>query len=119
MGKVAYRVLEEEENAKLDAKAAENARIDAQRRQLEEERKAAAQERKAKKAPPSPNRGARRRPRQKPGRRTEEEPKGWKPPRNKVQGGLSMDREMRRQYTVLVDFLGHILGPDYEVALTS
>ena len=28
-----------------------------------------------------------------------------------------MDREMRRQYTVLVDFLGHILGPDYEVAL--
>ena len=26
-----------------------------------------------------------------------------------------MDREMRRQYTVLVDFLGHILGPDYEV----
>ena len=28
-----------------------------------------------------------------------------------------MDREMRRQYTVLVDFLGHILGPDYEVCL--
>ena len=28
-----------------------------------------------------------------------------------------MDREMRRQYTGLVDFLGHILGPDYEVAL--
>ena len=50
VGKVAYRVLEEEENAKLDAKAAENAKIDAQRRQLEEERKAAVQERKAKKA---------------------------------------------------------------------
>ena len=49
VGKVAYRVLEEEENAKLDAKAAENAKIDAQRRQLEEERKAAVQERKAKK----------------------------------------------------------------------
>ena len=50
MCKVAYRVLEEEENAKLDAKAAENAKIDAQRRQLEEERKAAVQERRAKKA---------------------------------------------------------------------
>ena len=50
VGKVAYRVLEEEENAKLDAKAAENAKIDAQRRQLEEERKAAVQERRAKKA---------------------------------------------------------------------
>lgn len=28
-----------------------------------------------------------------------------------------MDKEMRRHYTLLVDFLGHILGPDYEVAL--
>ena len=28
-----------------------------------------------------------------------------------------MDREMKRHYTLLVDFLGKILGPDYEVAL--
>ena len=28
-----------------------------------------------------------------------------------------MDREMKRHYTQIVDFLGHILGPDYEVAL--
>lgn len=28
-----------------------------------------------------------------------------------------MNKEMKRQYTVLVEFLGHILGPDYEVAL--
>ena len=70
VGKVAYRVLEEEENAKLDAKAAENARIDAQRRQLEEERKAAAQERKAKK-PAEPKQGSKAQPKQE----AEEEPK--------------------------------------------
>ena len=76
VGKVAYRVLEEEENAKLDAKAAENARIDAQRRQLEEERKAAAQERKAKK-PAEPKQGSKAQPRQEAEARpeTEEEPK--------------------------------------------
>lgn len=28
-----------------------------------------------------------------------------------------MDNALIRQYTLLVDFLGHILGPDYEVAL--
>lgn len=28
-----------------------------------------------------------------------------------------MDKELKRQYTLVVDFLGHILGPDYEVAL--
>ena len=28
-----------------------------------------------------------------------------------------MDREMKRHYTLLVGFLGKILGPDYEVAL--
>lgn len=28
-----------------------------------------------------------------------------------------MEKEMRRHYSLLVDFLGHILGPDYEVAL--
>ena len=28
-----------------------------------------------------------------------------------------MEKEMKRHYTLLVDFLGHILGPDYEVAL--
>ncbi len=28
-----------------------------------------------------------------------------------------MEREMRKQYMVLVDFLGRVLGPDYEVAL--
>ena len=28
-----------------------------------------------------------------------------------------MEKEMRRHYTLLVDFLGHILGQDYEVAL--
>ena len=28
-----------------------------------------------------------------------------------------MGKEIRRHYTLLVDFLGHILGPDYEVAL--
>ena len=28
-----------------------------------------------------------------------------------------MDKEIRRHYTLLVDFLGHILGPDFEVAL--
>ena len=76
VGKVAYRVLEEEENAKLDAKAAENARIDAQRRQLEEERKAAAQERKSKK-PAEPKQGSKAQPRQEAEARpeTEEEPK--------------------------------------------
>ena len=76
VGKVAYRVLEEEENAKLDAKAAENARIDAQRRQLEEERKAAAQERKAKK-PAEPKQGSKAQPRQEAEARpeTEEDPK--------------------------------------------
>lgn len=76
VGKVAYRVLEEEENAKLDAKAAENARIDAQRRQLEEERKAAAQERKAKK-PAEPKQGSKAQPKQEAEARpeTEEEPK--------------------------------------------
>ena len=76
VGKVAYRVLEEEENAKLDAKAAENARIDAQRRQLEEERKAAAQERKAKK-PAEPKQGSKAQPRQEAEARpeAEEEPK--------------------------------------------
>ena len=25
-----------------------------------------------------------------------------------------MDKELKRHYTLLVDFLGHILGPDYE-----
>ena len=76
VGKVAYRVLEEEENAKLDAKAAENAKIDAQRRQLEEERKAAAQERKAKK-PAEPKQGSKAQPKQEAEARpeTEEEPK--------------------------------------------
>ena len=76
VGKVAYRVLEEEENAKLDAKAAENARIDAQRRQLEQERKAAAQERKAKK-PAEPKQGSKAQPKQEAEARpeTEEEPK--------------------------------------------
>ncbi len=76
VGKVAYRVLEEEENAKLDAKAAENARIDAQRRQLEEERKPAAQERKAKK-PAEPKQGSKAQPKQEAEARpeTEEEPK--------------------------------------------
>ena len=76
VGKVAYRVLEEEENAKLAAKAAENARIDAQRRQLEEERKAAAQERKAKK-PAEPKQGSKAQPKQEAEARpeTEEEPK--------------------------------------------
>ena len=28
-----------------------------------------------------------------------------------------MDKELKRHYTLIVDFLGHILGPDYEVAL--
>lgn len=28
-----------------------------------------------------------------------------------------MDKELKRHYTQIVDFLGHILGPDYEVAL--
>ena len=28
-----------------------------------------------------------------------------------------MEKDLARQYTLLVDFLGHILGPDYEVAL--
>ena len=28
-----------------------------------------------------------------------------------------MDRELKRHYTLIVDFLGHILGPDYEIAL--
>ena len=28
-----------------------------------------------------------------------------------------MDAELKRHYTLIVDFLGHILGPDYEVAL--
>ena len=28
-----------------------------------------------------------------------------------------MDRELKRHYTLIVDFLGHILGQDYEVAL--
>ena len=76
VGKVAYRVLEEEENAKLDAKAAENAKIDAQRRQLEEERKAAVQERKAKK-PAEPKQGSKAQPKQEAEARpeAEEEPK--------------------------------------------
>ena len=28
-----------------------------------------------------------------------------------------MDRELKRHYTLIVDFLGHVLGPDYEIAL--
>lgn len=28
-----------------------------------------------------------------------------------------MDKELKRHYTLIVDFLGHILGPDYEIAL--
>ena len=28
-----------------------------------------------------------------------------------------MEKELIRHYTLLVDFLGHILGPDYEIAL--
>ena len=28
-----------------------------------------------------------------------------------------MEAEMKRHYSLLVDFLGHILGPDYEIAL--
>ena len=28
-----------------------------------------------------------------------------------------MDAELIRQYTLIVDFLGHVLGPDYEIAL--
>ena len=28
-----------------------------------------------------------------------------------------MDAELKRHYTLIVDFLGHILGPDYEIAL--
>ena len=28
-----------------------------------------------------------------------------------------MDKELKRQYSLIVDFLGHILGPDYEIAL--
>ncbi|MBE6990247.1 MAG: hypothetical protein E7426_05830 [Ruminococcaceae bacterium] len=28
-----------------------------------------------------------------------------------------MDKELKRHYSLLVDFLGHILGPDYEIAL--
>ena len=28
-----------------------------------------------------------------------------------------MDQELKRHYTLIVDFLGHVLGPDYEVAL--
>ena len=28
-----------------------------------------------------------------------------------------MDREVKRHYALIVDFLGHVLGPDYEVAL--
>ena len=28
-----------------------------------------------------------------------------------------MEKELKRHYTLLVDFLGHILGPDYEIAL--
>jgi predicted transcriptional regulator YheO len=28
-----------------------------------------------------------------------------------------MEKELKRQYSLLVDFLGHVLGPDYEIAL--
>ena len=28
-----------------------------------------------------------------------------------------MDKELKRHYRLIVDFLGHILGPDYEIAL--
>ena len=28
-----------------------------------------------------------------------------------------MDQELKRHYTLIVDFLGHVLGPDYEIAL--
>ena len=28
-----------------------------------------------------------------------------------------MDKELKRHYTLIVDFLGHVLGPDYEIAL--
>ena len=28
-----------------------------------------------------------------------------------------MEVELIRQYTLIVDFLGHVLGPDYEIAL--
>ena len=28
-----------------------------------------------------------------------------------------MDKELKRHYTLLVDFLGHVMGPDYEIAL--
>ena len=28
-----------------------------------------------------------------------------------------MDREVKRHYALIVDFLGHVRGPDYEVAL--
>ena len=28
-----------------------------------------------------------------------------------------MEKELKRHYMLIVDFLGHILGPDYEIAL--
>ena len=28
-----------------------------------------------------------------------------------------MDKELKRHYSLMVDFLGHVLGPDYEIAL--
>ena len=28
-----------------------------------------------------------------------------------------MDKELKRHYSLIVDFLGHVLGPDYEIAL--
>ena len=28
-----------------------------------------------------------------------------------------MEQELKRHYSLLVEFLGHILGPDYEIAL--
>ena len=28
-----------------------------------------------------------------------------------------MEKELKRHYMLIVDFLGHVLGPDYEIAL--
>ena len=63
VGKVAYRVLEDEEKAKLAARQPEEAEYNKQRRLT------------------------------------------------------PMDKELKRHYTLLVDFLGHVMGPDYEIAL--
>ena len=30
-----------------------------------------------------------------------------------------MDAELIRQYTLIVDFLGHVLGPDYEIVYAA